>query len=64
VVTRADGSPSPGSSIRVTAMINNGQKIVMDRDVASKAKDGRVTVNIPVPSNANCLKINVCTCIR
>jgi len=59
VVTRADGSPSPGSSIRVTAMINNGQKTVMDRDVASKAKDGRVTVNIPVPSNANCLKINL-----
>ena len=36
----------------------------MDRDVANKAKDGRVAVNIPVPSNANCLKINVCTCIE
>ena len=61
MVTSADGSPPPGSSVRVTATISrdNGQKTLLESDTAISRKDGRVTVMIPVPSNAKCLKINV-----
>lgn len=63
MVTNADGSPSPGSGIRVTATINNGQSTLMDSDAASNSADGKIAVIIPVPLDANCLRIQVCVII-
>ena len=59
VMTNADGSPSLGSSARVTVTINNGQRTLLDSEIASNSVDGKIAVAIPIPSDANCLKIKV-----
>ena len=58
-MTNADGSPSLGSSARVNVTINNGQRTLLDSDIASNSVDGKIAVTIPIPSDANCLKIKV-----
>ena len=58
-VSRGDGSPARGEAVRVVVTINNGQTTLFDSDVASDSFDGSISLVIPVPINANCLKITV-----
>ena len=55
----ADGSPASGVDVRVRATINNDQGLLFDDVMVSRAEDGLVTTSIPVPPEANCLKISV-----
>ena len=58
-MTLADDSPATGVPVRVTATINNDQRVLHDDPVTSNQADGSIAFPILVPSDANCLKITV-----
>ena len=55
----ADGSAAPGIGVGVKVTINNDVTTLFEDELLSEGEEGIVTLEIPVPEDANCMKISV-----
>ena len=59
VAQLADGSTASGVSVGVKVTINNDVTTLFEDDLLSEDEEGIVSLDIPVPANAKCMKISV-----
>ena len=59
VAELADGSTAAGVAVGVKVTINNDITTLYEDELLSQGEEGLITLDIPVPAHAKCMKISV-----